>query len=152
MHSIDDSRIDAIKIEPARRHASRTFPPVTFEAEGELIPIKHLLETVAWGHLDLFAKQVVDRVGFHNEAGELLFAGDPDIDPDVEPFEGVLFRDFFGNEVLVSEAAFRRLMNRFFTVSIGIANERGLEVREDPRWPAFLQHAARMEQLAENSN
>lgn len=152
MHVIEDSRIDAIEIEPARRPASRTFPPVTFEAEGELIPIKHLLETVAWGHLDLFARQAVDRIGFHNEAGELLFADDPEIDPDVEPFEGVLFRDFFGNEVVVSEAAFRRLMSRFFTVSIRIANERGLDIREDPRWPAFLEQAARMEQLVKNSN
>ena len=148
MHPIDDSRIDAIKIEPARRHPSRTFPPVTFEAEGELMPIKHLLETVAWGHLDLLAKQLVERVGFHNEAGEVLFAGDPEIDPDVEPLEGVLFRDFFGTQVVVSEAAFQRLMNRFFTVLIRIANERGLDVRADPRWPGFLEQADRMEQLA----
>ena len=46
----------------------------------------------------------------------MLFAGNPDIEPDVEPFEDVLFRDFLGNQVVVSESAFRRLMDRFFTV------------------------------------
>lgn len=144
MHQIADAQIDAIKIEPARRQFSTSYPPVTVHAEGELIPIKHLLEAIAWGHLDAFAEQLVERVGFHNEAGEVLFAGSPDIEPDVESFEGVLFRDFLGNQVVVSESAFRRLMDRFFTVLIRTADDRALGVREDPRWAAFLEHAARM--------
>ena len=148
MHPIDDAQIDAIDIEPKRQQSSKSYPPVTVAAEGQAIPIKHLLETVAWGHLDAFAEQLVERVGFHNDAGELLFAGNPDIDLDVEPFEGVLFTDVMGNQVVVGEAAFRRLMNRFFRVLIGIANDRALDVLKDPRWPVFLEHAARMQQLA----
>lgn len=147
MQAIGDAKIDAISIEPAPR-PPKSYDLVIVAAQDELIAIKNLLESVAWSDLDMCARQSADGIGFANEGGEALFAGNPDLELDVEPFEGVLFTDFFGNQAVVSVAAFQRLMDRFFTVLIGIADERALDVRNDPRWPVFLEHAARMKKLA----
>jgi hypothetical protein len=147
MHLIEDAQVDAITIIPAPGPPD-SYSIVAITVGDELSAIKHVLETVAWGHLDMCAKQSADGLGFGNDAGEALFAGNPDIDSDVEPFEGVLFKDLLDNTAIVSEAAFRRLMDRFFTVVIQIADDQALDVRADPRWPDFLMQAKRMRELA----
>lgn len=150
MKRIDDARIDAITVKRDRQQ-STVCPPVTVIADQDLKPVKHLLEGVTWGHLPMFSKQLADGVGFHSEDGEILFSDAPDIEPDIEPFDGVMFMDFFENQVVMSEVAFRRLMDRFFSALIDIANERELDARDDPRWPVFLEHAERMRQLSQQS-
>jgi hypothetical protein len=147
MQRIDDARIGAINVKQERQQ-SKVSPPVTIITDQDLMPVKYLLEGVTWGHLPMFSEQMAGGIGFHSEDGEILFSGAPDIESDIEPFDGVLFMDFFGNQVVMSKAAFWRLMDHFFTVLIDIANERELDVRNDSRWPMFLQYAERMRELA----
>lgn len=151
-HPIEDAKVDAIIIEPAPRRP-KSYEPVVVSVGDELLAIKNLLETIGWTQLDLCAKQSVEGIGFSNAAGDTaLFAGNLDLEPDIKPFEGVLFTDFLGNQAVVSEVAFRRLMDRFFTILIEISNERHLKIRADPRWPVFLEYAERMKQLARGAS
>jgi len=147
MLQTEDSRIDSIAIKPARR-PSKTFLPVDIVTDEELKPIKHIIGTVSLGHVELFAQQMANGYGFGNDSGQVMFSGDPGIEPEIEPFEGVMFMDFFEDQVVMSRDAFWRFMDRLFTTLIEIANERKLKILDEPRWPVFLEHAARIKQLA----
>lgn len=152
IYPIEDTKVDDIRIEVKRTREPSTSPPVKIIAEGELEPIKHLLEFVHWGGVDIYARQVADATGFGHEICEVFFASNPYTfnEPDIEPFEGVLIVNHFDGQLVVSEAAFYRLMDRFFAALIDIANKRELSVRNDSRWTEFLNHAKRVKELASN--
>lgn len=108
---IADARVDAITV--------RALPPaapccVSVSTEDDLRAIRHVLESVSRDLLDRWAERGPDA-GFGTDAGEVVVSGTADAELlDLEPFEGVLFLDGAGNQVVVSRAAFQRLMQRLF--------------------------------------
>jgi hypothetical protein len=99
--------------------------------------VRDFLSRETWQH---FAQFILPGASSHHGriAEESGFRFPSDLDPDEEPFDGVELFDPI-DTFYVSEAAFDRLMSRYFEVLVqGVTANQRPELAE-PWWPGFAQ-------------
>ncbi|MBI4782431.1 MAG: hypothetical protein HY785_14110 [Oscillatoriophycideae cyanobacterium NC_groundwater_1537_Pr4_S-0.65um_50_18] len=141
-----DQLIDTLTITPALPESRSRY--VEVNAEDELSPIKHLLESIDPDDLDACAKGALEQVGLGNDTADCIFGNCPE--PGEEPFDGVRIRALFGGfpplgQVVISHEAFDRLMSRYFAVIIPFVKQRYPKIAAEPWWAEFLKDAASIE-------
>jgi hypothetical protein len=129
---IDDALVDNINVSPA---PVTSLEAVDVVAPPDLIVVKHLLQPFAWRHLGELAEYVRDAISWGHEIGDFRFSDD--LEPGEDSFDGVQLSDPI-HKVVVTRAAFDRLMIRYFDAIIHGAHERNLPVLHEPWWAEFL--------------
>jgi hypothetical protein len=134
---IDDRTVDAVRIiwDQSPGHTG----PRVVDAPAELRMLGDFLSRATWPH---FVQFILPGVMAHH--GRVMeysgFRFQSDLDADDEPFQGVELFDPIGT-IYVSEAAFDRLMSRYFDSIIrGVIEHQRPEVHE-AWWQGFVTSA-----------
>ncbi|HEX8113456.1 MAG TPA: hypothetical protein VF516_37255 [Kofleriaceae bacterium] len=132
---IDDRAVDALQIVWDTSCAG----PRVVDSPPELRMIQEFLSRDTWQHFVQFILPGV--VGHHQRVAEYSgFRFQSDLDPDDDPFEGVEMFDPI-DTIHISEAAFDRLMSRYFdTIVRGATENLRPEIRES-WWPKIVDGA-----------
>lgn len=146
INSIPDSLVDSVTIAPALPEFQSRY--VEIDAQGKLSPIQDLLESIDLNDLDACAKGAREQVGLGTETADCVFGNCPE--PGEEPFNGVQIRSLFGGfpplkQVVISYAAFDRLISRYFATIISVAEQRYPRVCGKFWWTEFLEDVAFIE-------
>lgn len=139
---IDDSKVDALHI--IWEQSPEYTGPRVVGALPELRVIKDFLSRNNWQR---FVQFIVPGVLHHHGRVDEYsgFRFPSDLDPDEEPFDGVEMFDPLAT-LHISEAAFDRIMSRYFEVIIhGVTTHRHPEIHEG-WWQAFVASARAIEQ------
>jgi len=130
----DDSLVDQIEIDWIPTSPSKG--PVVRNAASELRMIKDFFDHNRWQTL---ARFILPGVMHHHQrvAEYSGFRFSSDLDPDEKPFDGVQMYDPI-DTIHVGEAAFDRVMSRYFTAIVkGVVDDRRPE-QSEPWWPSFV--------------
>lgn len=127
----DDLIIDRIEFRPPAEGSPHKIDVVA--NDGHWL-IAAMVQSVSWFALRYCAEAVAQRHGF--SAGESGFEYPSDRDPGEETFDGVRLYAF-DEEMFVSEAAFDRLMLRFFDAMNAQAKTTDPPVTAEPWWPEY---------------
>lgn len=131
---LDDQLVDTLQI--VWEETPQYSGPRVRDSPAELRVLRDFLTTQFWqSRVQFIADGVLNRHGRVQEYSGFLFP--EDMDPDDEPFEGVMVFDPL-DTIYLSDGAFARLMNRYFeTIIEGVASHQKDELKE-AWWPEFL--------------
>lgn len=128
---VADSIIDDIEFSPPAKGSPHKIDVV---APDGLWLITAMVQSMSWFSLRYCAAAVAQRHGFGAE--ESGFEYPSDRDPGEETFDGVRLYAF-DEEMFVSEAAFDRLMLRFFDAMSAQVKATNPPVTAEPWWPDY---------------
>jgi len=139
---IEDHAVDALQI--VWEESPRFTGPRVVNAPPELRVIRDFLSLESWQHyVQFFLPGVVGR--YQHVSNDSGFRFQSDLTPDEEPLEGVELFDPL-DTIQLGEAAFDRLMSRYYQVIIqAVTARQGPELREG-WWQDFLDGARSLEQ------
>lgn len=134
---IPDQQVDTLQI--VWEETPQYSGPRVVDTPPELRMIRDFLSTRFWQNFVRFiAPGVLNHHGRVNEYSGFTFQSD--LDPDDDPFEGVEMFDPI-DTIHISEAAFDRLMSRYFnTIVEGAAAHQKPETQEE-WWQDFVENA-----------
>lgn len=146
---IDDPHVDALRIVWDDDSLGGPGPRVV-DAPPERRLLRDFLSRETWQQFVQFI--LPGALNHHGRVAEYSgFRFPSDLDPDDEPFEGVELFDPI-DTLHLSEAAFDRLMSRYFDVIVqGVTENQRPELRE-PWWPRFVQGAQELSARAQNGS
>jgi hypothetical protein len=143
---LDDHCIDRILIAPAEGPG----PIVRVESRDrseESMLVATTLGAFPTSLLHYVASGVYDREGIGADGVGFRYPTD-ELDPGETPFDGVDVYNPLGS-VLVSLAAFERLMSRYFQIVVKVASARHHSATEQPWWDDFVRMASGIKQRVE---
>lgn len=144
---IDDAVIDAVTM--GWDDTNKLPKPHVANIPPEARVIDDFLNTPFWGDRVRFIfSGVLERTGRISDESGFLFPSD--LEPDDQPFEGVQMFDPL-DTITLSDAAFDRLMSRYFRVVLDHAGRMRLPITQEAWWGAFAGAVPQIEARANKS-